>query len=671
MANPEKKTSCSQSVSAFGCAGRQSGTDASGSLETISLMVGTAGHIDHGKTALVRFLTGCDTDTLPEEKARGMTIDLGYATCVLPNSRRVGIVDVPGHERFVHNMVAGATGIDVVMLVVAADDGIMPQTIEHFHIVRLLGVTSGFVALTKIDIVSPERVAEVTAAIEEMVIGSFLEDRPIVPISSKTGQGFEHFYDVFVSTVDKTARRDASGAFRMHVERSFIVQGIGTIVSGIARSGIVRAGDDVEVLPAGTRKKVRGVQVFGVDAKEGRAGECVALKLGDVSHDEIRRGLVLATPGYFTPTRFVNAKLHFVPNLSRGLKPRTGIRLHIGTTDVPGYLVLPESANPAPGSETYVQLQLREPVVAAPGDFFVVRMLSPVVTLGGGNVVSPDSVKMRRSKADWVENVQEQEKTFRDPRTSLAYALEQAAGKPMQLAELAKAAFVSEETARQTVQEMVQGNEVVDVRADRYVHVAALKAAEEEVVRVLEKMHAASPLSVGFQRKDVLPELKADRLVLDKVLADMLERGTIRQTPPGLQLPARAPKLQGVQAAIADKIVNIYRRTGFASPRQEELPDMAAVPAAAIKPVFDFLVQTGQLVIISDKVVLHRELVELSRRKLIEYIKANGTIESGVFKDVLQTSRKYSIPLLEYWDAKGLTKRLGNERVLRETQQGG
>ena len=231
--------------------------------QTISLTVGTAGHIDHGKTSLVKFLTGCDCDTLPEEKARGMTIDLGFATCVLPNNRRVGIVDVPGHERFIHNMVAGATGIDVVMLVVAADDGVMPQTIEHFHIVRLLGITSGMVAVTKIDMVTKERVTDVVEQVKHLVQGSFLEGCPITPVSSKTGDGFDGFYDAFVATVDKTAQRNSSGAFRMHVERSFVLQGIGTVISGIPRSGSVHEGDTLDLLPNGGKKRVRGVQVYG------------------------------------------------------------------------------------------------------------------------------------------------------------------------------------------------------------------------------------------------------------------------------------------------------------------------------------------------------------------------------------------------------------------------
>jgi selenocysteine-specific elongation factor len=637
-----------------------------GAERTVTLTVGTAGHIDHGKTSLVKCLTGCDTDTLPEEKARGMTIDLGFATCLLPGDRRVGIVDVPGHERFIHNMVAGATGIDVVLLVVAADDGVMPQTVEHFHIVRLLGIKSGMVAVTKIDMIAPERVADVVAQVRDLVAGSFLEGCPIVPVSSKTGEGFDAFYAAFTAIVDQTAQRDASGAFRMHVERAFVLQGLGSIASGIPGSGTVRVGDSVELLPAGGVKKVRGVQVYGADAPEGRAGECVALRLGDVSHGEIVRGMVLATPGYCAPTRLVSARFHAVPSLTRPLKPRTAVRFHIGTTDVTGYLVLPELAPLAPGADAYVQFQLNDPVVAAPGDFFVARLLSPVMTIGGGTVVAPETMKLRRSRGDWAETVRERDQAFHDPAAALGYVLKQAGAGALPLAELARQAFLSVEAARTHVAELVRAGGAVDLGGDRYVDAAAMPGVCAQVMAVIGRMHDAAPLSLGFARKDVLRELSGDRNVVEKAISQLLEAGTLRQLETGYQDPARAPRLSPAQAALAAKLVETYRRTGFASPRRDELPALVGAPAAALDPVFDHLVQVGELVVLSDKVVLDKGHVAESRRRLADYLAAHGTLESGAFKDVIGSTRKYSIPILEYWDAKGLTRRVGNNRVLKE-----
>ena len=633
---------------------------------TVSLTVGTAGHIDHGKTSLVKLLTGCDCDTLPEEKARGMTIDLGFATCVLPNERRVGIVDVPGHERFIHNMVAGATGIDVVMLVIAADDGVMPQTLEHFHIVRLLGIKSGMVAITKIDMVTPERVQEVMEQARALVAGTFLDGCPIVPVSSKTGDGFDGFYEAFVATVNRTAQRDAGGAFRLHVERSFVLQGLGVIASGIPRSGTVHAGDTLDLLPAGVQAKVRGVQVFGQDAAEGHAGECVALRLGDVSHADVKRGMVLAAPGYFTTTRLVNARLHLMSNLDRPLKPRSAVRFHIGTTDVTGHLVLPDLTPPAPGSEVYVQFQLDDPVVAAPGDFFVARLLSPVRTIGGGNVVSPESVKMRRSRGNWEEGVREREQAYREPAAALTYVLKAHARGPLSLADLARLSFLTADVARENLPALIAQGLVVELPGERYAHADGIAAAQTEILEVLGHMHDQAPLSVGFSKKDWFPKLKSDHLIVDKALAQLLASGNVHQAPAGFQIPGRAPQLTPQQSAAAARIVEIYRKTGLASPRRDELPAVLGLSPQAVDPVFEFLAQTGELVVLSDKVALHKECLEESRRKVVEHITRYGALDSGAAKDILGTTRKYSIPILEYWDAQGLTRRVGNNRVLRE-----
>jgi len=634
--------------------------------ETVTLTVGTAGHIDHGKTSLVKCLTGCETDTLPEEKARGMTIDLGFATCILPNNRRIGIVDVPGHERFIHNMVAGATGIDVVLLVVAADDGVMPQTVEHFHIVRLLGVSAGMLALTKIDLVEPGRADEVTEQIRSLVAGSFLENAPILPVSSKTGRGFDAFYEAFCALVDRTAQRDASGPFRMHVERSFVLKGLGAIVSGIPSSGSVRVGDSLDLLPAGETKRVKGLQVFGQNSDAGRAGECLALRLSGVSIEDVGRGMVLASPGYFTPTKLVNAKFHLVPSLERPLKPRTAIRFHIGTAEVTGHLVLPELTPLAPGQETYVQFQLNEPVVAAPGDFFVARLLSPLKTLGGGNVISGETVKLRRRKGDWAEKIREREESFNDPSATLLYALKQAGNDPLTLADLARLAVLNEDATRVHMAERVKAGDAVEFTGSRYAHSTVLAAARDELLARLNRMHDAAPLSVGFPKKDVIRELTANTLVIEKALAQLLEEGTLAINATGYQIHGRAPKLSAGQTLLANRIAGLYKTTGFASPRRDELPALLGAPEPVIAPVFEFLAQTGEVVPLDDKVVLHREWVDESRRRLSNHLTQYGTIDAGAFKEVLGATRKYAIPLLEYWDAKGLTRREGNNRVLRE-----
>lgn len=633
--------------------------------ETITLTVGTAGHIDHGKTELVKYLTGCNTDRLPEEQSRGMTIDLGFATCELPDHRRVGIVDVPGHERFIHNMVAGAAGIDVVILVVAADDGVMPQTIEHFHIVRLLGVSSGMVVVTKTDLVTEARVSEVIDQVKAVAAGSFLEGCPVIPFSSKTGAGFDGFYEAFVATVDRTAEREADGPFRLHVERAFVLKGLGTIVSGIPRSGSVATGETLELLPACTKKRVRGIQVYGQDAQEGKNGECVALKMSDLSRDEIGRGMVLATPGFFSPARFVNVRLYPLPELEKPLEARTAVRFHIGTDSVPGHLALPSLDSLAPGTESYAQLQLKQPVVAAPGDFFIVRLLSPVRTIGGGYVVSAERMRMRRSKGNWLDECREREEAFKRPASTIRYVLQSAGPQPLHLPKLAHMSFMNEKAVRKHIAPLVESGEAVQLAGDRYVHRSSVTAASDEITDALNRLHDENPLSIGFEKKQFFPVLKSDRRLVDRSVEELVACGDLAFNDGLFQLPSRAPSLSQGQLAMADRIVTIYRESGFVSPRREELPEALGAPASVVDPVLEHLVQTGEIVVLSEKVILHRKSVEISRNKLVEYLEAHGELESGAFKGVLGTTRKYSIPILEYWDAQGLTTRVGNKRRLR------
>jgi selenocysteine-specific elongation factor len=635
---------------------------------TITLTVGTAGHIDHGKTELVKYLTGCNTDRLPEEKARGMTIDLGFATCELPDHRRVGIVDVPGHERFIHNMVAGAAGIDVVLLVVAADDGVMPQTREHFHIVRLLGVKSGIVVITKTDLVGEDRVQDVEAQVRELTTDSFLDGCPVVGFSSKTGEGFDRFYSAFVSTVDQMAERNATGPFRMHIERAFTLKGLGTIISGIPQSGRVVLGDTLSLLPSGSTKRVRGIQVYGQDAERGQNGECVALKLSDISPGDISRGMVLAEPDYFEPTRFINGKFHLLPELTKPIKPRTAVKVHIGTAQVSGHLVLPDLDPMTPGTSNYVQLQLKSPVVAAPGDLFVVRQLSPVRTIGGGHVVCSDHMRMRRSRGDWAAICAEREIAFREPLSALRYVIDNYGDQPLNIERLAHMAFLNEEATRQHLATLVTEGVAVGLSGDRFVLKEVVEAAREQITGALTELHDGQPLSLGFPKRDLFRLLgsSANRTVVDNALEGLFQDKTISENESGIQLARRAPQLSPRQAALAERILDLYHKSAFRAPRKDELPLMLGTPAPIINPVFGHLTQTGQLIRIADKIVLHADHLSASREAIINYLKTHKNLNAGACKDLLDTTRKFVIPVLEYWDKQGLTRRVGDARVLRE-----
>ena len=638
-------------------------------LRTITLTVGTAGHIDHGKTELVKFLTGCNTDRLPEEKARGMTIDLGFATCELPDHRKVGIVDVPGHERFIHNMVAGAAGIDVVILVVAADDGVMPQTIEHFHILRLLGVKSGMIVITKTDLVDPSRIPEVEAGIRNMVAGSFLEQCPIVGFSAKTGAGFDTFYAAFVETVTHMTERDASGPFRMHVERAFTLKGLGTIVSGIPSSGAINIGDTVVLLPDETKKRVRGIQVYGETAEQGQSGECVALKLSNVSTGDITRGMVLASPDYFEPTRFINGKFHLLPELNKPIKPRTAVKVHIGTAQVSGHLVLPELNPMSPGSSSYVQLQLKSPVVAAPGDLFIVRQLSPVRTIGGGHVVCSDHMRMRRSRGSWADICIEREQAFQNPRTAIQYIIENYGREPLTFQKLSHMAFLNEAITREHLDALLDNGVAVSLASNQVVHAETVDAEKQEITDALTTLHKRDPLSLGFPKHDLFRLLNGSRPVIDKAIERLLENDVITENDAGMQLTARAARLSPGQRTLAVRLLGIYEDLAFRTPRKDELPDLLGTPAPIVNPIFAHLIQIHKLVMIADKVILHSDHVTASREAILSHLNAHPTLDASACKDLLNTTRKYAIPILEYWDKQGLTKRIGNERVLRESRK--
>lgn len=634
-------------------------------FRTISLTVGTAGHIDHGKTELVKFLTGCCTDRLPEERSRGMTIDLGFATCELPDHRRVGIVDVPGHERFIHNMVAGAAGMDVVILVIAADDGVMPQTIEHFHIVRMLGVASGMIVVSKTDLVSAERVEAVKTQARELVAGSMLAGSEIVGFSARTGEGFDEFYDTFIRTVDRATERNSEGAFRLHVERAFVIQGLGTIISGIPSSGRVKVGDTLELLPAGGKKAVRGIQVYGNDSDQAVAGECVGLRMGNISRDEIARGMVLGAPGFFSPTLMVNARFQSLPSLSKPLKPRTAIRFHTGTSDIPGYMVLPTLESMPPGGEDYVQFQLKRPVIVAPGDFFVVRCLSPVATIGGGYVVSSDSKKLRRRKGNWADACREREEAFRRPETRITYVLEQGEPEIFSLRKLANACFLNEDAICEHIRAVAASGALIELPGERFVHLAALDGAKQELSRALEALHDARPVSLGFPKAELFKHLKSARLLTTRALDDLMACGRVVSGQAGLFLPERITSLPPAKQKLADTMETIYRDAAFVTPRPDELPEKAGAPAAVLAPILEHLIQRGILVKIDEKVILHADHLAASRAMLTSYIESMGSMTSGTFKGLLETTRKYAIPILEYWDEQKLTKRNGNERVLR------
>ena len=635
------------------------------SSANIHITLGTAGHIDHGKTSIVRCLTGCWCDKLPEEQARGMTIDLGFAVWERPDGRRVGIVDVPGHERFIHNMVAGASGIDVVMLVVAADDGVMPQTIEHVQIVRMLGVKRGVIVMNKVDLADEDKRAYVEADIRDCVAGTFLENAPMVRFSAKTGEGLNELLTTLEKVVDETVERDDSGPFELHVERGFVLKGLGTIVSGIPRAGCVKLGDEVELLPDGTRHTVKGIQAYGAPAERGRAGECVALRLSNITTDVAQRGKVIAATGYFKPSRFLNVKFFYLPHHEKPLEPRTAIRFHVGTSDTPGHLVLSELARLTPGSETYAQIQLSRPVVAAPGDFFVLRLLSPVKTLGGGTVIDNSDSKLRRGRGKWLEGRIEKEKAVDDETLALMLALKSAGATPCHIDNWARQANVAKDAAKVKAQALVTEEEVIEFPGDRYITAEALETVSADLVKRLTDLHAAHPLYRGFEKKDILKGFSGTRMVIDRAFDHLVADHQIIHEQERIYLSDKEPVLSESQQRDSDQLAHLFIKAEFVTPRPDELPAITGLKQSVIDELLVNLRHRNLLVELADQILVHHVHLEKSKQVLVNHLEKHGRIRLAEYKDLLNTSRKFALPLLEYWDKTGLTKRVGDDRVLR------
>lgn len=630
----------------------------------INVTIGTAGHVDHGKTELVKLLTGCDTDRLPEEKARGMSIDLGFAPCSLPGGRRVGIVDVPGHERFLHNMVAGAAGIDAMLMVVAADDGVMPQTIEHLQILTMLGTIRGMVAVTKVDLVSRQRRDEVVAQVRELLSGSSLATAPMVPVSARTGEGFDAFYETFSAMVMSVPKRSTAGVFRVHIERTFVVKGRGVVATGIPRSGVVAAGDKVVLLPGGQEKRIRGVQVFGRDVEVGRAGECVALNVAGLGSEEAGRGMVLAAPHYFAAADCFNVRLELLSGAETMVANRMDVKYFVGTSATPGRLLLP-SAAPGGSGPLYGQVQLDSAVVAAPGDYCVVRGLSPPSSLGGGKVISVAPHRLRRLRDNWAGDCRSAEQALASPAAAMTHVLAGCGLSPVDSVDLARGALLDEETGLSELAEMAARG-IVEPVGRGYVHASHMRSLERDFVAAVTHLHAQRPTAHEFTFADLQEQVSAERSVAEAAVANLVETGRLERSRDGFRLPGHTPRLDGGQVELAQGILGLCRESPFRPPPIAGFRETLGADAAQVKRVVDYLVRTGELVRLSEALVMAPESIEDAGRRLRTYLEEHGSIQSATFKDLLNTSRRFAFAILEYWDDMGLTRRTGNRRFLTD-----
>lgn len=627
-----------------------------------SLVLGTAGHIDHGKSTLVKALTGTDPDRLPEEKERGVTIELGFAQLVLPSGRTMGVVDVPGHERFVRQMVAGATGIDVVLMVIAADDGIMPQTREHLAIIDLLGIPRGVVAITKADLAEPDWLELVQAEVAELLRGTSIDGAPIVPVSARTGAGLPELLATLDAVADEAESRQSNLSLRLPVDRVFTIAGAGTVVTGTLWSGTARRDDQVELYPSGKRGRIRSVQMHGEPAEKAQAGNRVALNIAGLDTDEIRRGDIVAEPGTLTVTDRFDARITYLASEEKPFESGARVHVHHGTREVLGRVLLMGAEQLQPGESSLAQLRLEEPLAPRYDDRFIIRSYSPMWTIGGGVVL--DALPPRRTtlKAHERELL---DALLAHDLSGAALGLLASRALPMTSAQVAAAlgvprAQVADDLNRASLERLKVGGETYFVTAEAVEHLLA------EIERELLAFHEANPASTGIG----VPALR-DRVdrrlepkVFDALLELAVERGSVVLAGGEARHPKAASTALAAEGEAAAKLLALLEAQGLAPLSTAELAAEAGVDAGLARKVLGKLAAEGKLLRLGPDLHFDARAVAHAREQVVGYLKEHGSILAKDARDLTGSSRKYILPLMEYFDAQGITKRDGDVRTL-------
>ena len=627
--------------------------------------LGTAGHIDHGKTALVKMLTGCDTDRLKAEKERGITIDLGFAPCKIADLE-VGIVDVPGHENFIKTMVAGAAGMDAVLLVVAADDGVMPQTREHMEILTLLGVRHGVVAVTKIDRVDEEHRALVLDDTAAFLRGTFLEGAPVRPVSSVTGEGFDGLFTSLCELLESLEPRPLDGVFRLPVDRAFSAHGYGTIVAGIPVAGSASIDDDLLLLPEGATSKIRQIEVYGRAADTVKAGQCAAINVRQWDARNIRRGHVVTVPGYFTPAEWFIGDLSLLGHEKLTLKSGSEIRLHTGTSEVSAKVYPLEGNRVEAGQQSLVQFHAKKPLVAGPGDHFVIRSLSPVRTIGGGLLIGDVPQKLKRNREGLVEDLRRRSEAVRDPAAFVEYQLETAEAGAAGVDELAVKTKLRPARVRAVLEALAAEKKAHAISPGSHIHRNTLSRLCERVSEIVNAFHAEHPESPGMLLEGLRQACEIDPAVLDGLLGRMIDAGRLTRRDDRFAAAGHSPTFQGEDAAEVEKIERLFRDAGFKPPGIEEVAKTLRADRRKVDKLVKILREHKRLVRVEGGILFHADAVAKAREILVDHFRNEERLESVKFKYLLDTTRKFAIPLLDYFDSIHVTRRVGNTRYLKE-----
>ncbi|MFL6443562.1 MAG: selenocysteine-specific translation elongation factor [Candidatus Sulfotelmatobacter sp.] len=629
-----------------------------------SIVVGTAGHIDHGKTALVKALTGIDADRLEEEKRRGITIDLGFAHMDLPaadgGTLHLGFVDVPGHERFVRNMLAGVGGIDLVLFVIAADESIKPQTREHFDILQLLGVSRGITVLTKSDAVDPETLDVVRLEVEEFLRGTFLEapKAPIAAVSSLTGAGLDELKRAIAVAVADVQARDSEALARLPIDRVFTMKGFGTVVTGTLISGTIRREEELQVFPGGDRVRVRGVQVHGHDADKAVAGQRTAVNLAGVSTAGLARGMMLAPPDTFAATNVIDVKIRLLASAPRSLKHQSRVHFHCNTMETVAQVVLHESTEVGRGAEVLARLKLGAAALLLPGDRFIIRQLSPVITIGGGVVL--DAAPMSRKFLP-DKNLEVLAGTDRAAKLLVRIARRSFHG--VTVTDLEKESGWRTGVIESAIAGAVQTRQVIRV-GDVLLSSGAWEGMKKQVVGVLDEFHRTNPLVSGINKEELRAQTGAGQVAFAAILQQLVQEIKLAVSGDLVSLAGRGVVMKDEEAESKKKIDEAFAAAGLKVPALNEVLGGLKIDKVRAQKIVTLLLRDKVLTKVSDELVFHRSALEELRKRVAAHKTKSATIDVATFKELTGASRKYAIPLLEYLDRERVTKRVGDTRQI-------
>ena len=637
----------------------------------MDIIVGTAGHIDHGKTALVRALTGTDTDRLPEEKQRGITIDLGFAELELGDIR-FGFVDVPGHERFVKNMLAGASGIDLVMLVIAADEGIMPQTREHFDICRLLNIERGLIAVTKKDLVDDEMLGLVKEEVSEFVAGTFLDQAPIVGVSSRTGEGIDELRNDLIQAASSVRRRDDRHIARLPIDRSFAMKGFGSIVTGTLVSGKIAEGDEVELLPEGKRLRVRGVQSHGRKVQEASFGRRTAVNLAGIDHYDVTRGMLLAEPDVLHPTQSLDAELEVLPDSALPIRTRQRVRVHMGTAEVLARVVVIGDQQIRPGEKGFAQLRFESPVAAVLGERFIIRSYSPQETIAGGSILTPSEARFRRRDAPQLAGYLSSLATALDDTGEILKLLVERSGeRGLAEPDIRSITGWTKSTLNETAAKLKDNSSLKQCDAV-YISQQSFEALSDKALKVIEAMHEADRLANAVPLEKVRAQIfrSTPQEVEKAILFTLTSQGKLSVDGENVRLTGRDVQLSQKETAALTHLRRTIETAGLEVPKPDDLIQGSAAASGVDKQVaqkfFHQLLASGETIRINPDIVISAKVVDGLIEKLQAFAKTtpDRLIDVAKFKEIAGVSRKYAIPLLEYFDQRKVTARRGDKRIV-------